>query len=167
LDRIVRDAPGDVMHRADAPRSARFVRHLADLDVLSGSAAFAAVPLPAVLLAEIREPEHSCQESGGRRAIAFPHTHRVQPKDLSLGRNWALVPGAMQSFVTCLDEREELAVRIGQHDRPITATTLGSFDLCAVLREPVVPVVVTSGGNRQRDLDTQSDTQSTWRRMTE
>jgi hypothetical protein len=73
----------------------------------------------------------------------------------------------MHSLIARLDEGKELTVRIGQYDRPITATNLRRLDLCAVLSEPVVPVVMASGGNRQRDLDAQSDAQPARRRMTE
>ena len=93
LDRVVRHAPRHVMHRADAPRSARLVRHLADLDVLARSAALDTVSVPPVLLSEIREAEHAREKSRRQRAIALPRAHRMQTHDLPIGRNWTLLPG--------------------------------------------------------------------------
>jgi hypothetical protein len=155
------------MHCPDAPRSARLVRHLANLDVLARSAALDTVSVPALLLTEIREAEHARQKIGGQFAIAFPRAHRMQTHNLFIRGHWTLVPRAMRAFVARLDERQELAMRVSQRDRAIASAYFVARDLRAVLCETVAPVIVTPGGNRQRDLDAESNTEPTGRRMSE
>src|SRR5205807_1694128 len=82
LDGIVRDAPRDVMHRADAPCAARLVRHLADLNVLARSAVANAVAMPALLFTEIGKLENTRQERRRHCLVAFPRSHCMKADDL-------------------------------------------------------------------------------------
>ena len=71
------------------------------------------------------------------------------------------------SLVGRLYERELLSVRIDERDRSLAATRLVARDVRSALREPVVPVVVASRRNRQRDLDAKAMPETPGRRMAE
>ena len=86
-----------------------------------------------------------------------------------LGRNRTLCPRReIAAFVGRLDEGEVLPVRIGQRDCAVAATNPRSpVTFAPMLRQTVVPVVVTAGWNRERDLDAEPDAEVPRRRVAE
>ena len=92
------------------------------------------VAVPAVFLAVVGEAEHAREERRRRRELALPGAHRVKTEDLPVGGHRTLVPGAKQSLVGGLDERELLSVRIDERDRSLAAPRLVARDVRSALR---------------------------------
>src|SRR5688572_8217299 len=92
---LVIDAPGEMVHRADAPGTAAAVRRGANIDHTRSVAE--AVPCPPVLTADRFESEDVGQKRCRRRRFPFPHLRAVESTHLQFTRNRTAIPGRERS----------------------------------------------------------------------
>src|SRR3954447_7516063 len=90
LVRVVVDAPGEMMHAADAPRAAARFGRGADVD--HARRAVGAVACPATLGTEHLKAEDRGQKMDGRRGIALPHLRAEETANLVFRLDGAVVP---------------------------------------------------------------------------
>ena len=166
LHRFVRHAPRDVMHRAHTPRAARACSAARESP---GAAPNRRRPCRTDASRRSRRSRVKSSTSVRNDAVsAFSRSHRrtaCSPTICESAGTGLFSHASCVASIRRLDEREMLAVRIVEQERAVAAPLVDARDLRAALRESRAPILERARGNRQRDLDAESDAEPARRRI--
>ena len=117
-----------------------------------------AVPGPAVLAADLLEPERGRHERGGLGLVPLPDLRAVESADLPFDGDRTAVPWRERPGVRmrALGQRHAHAVHVDQRQHPVAEPGLDCARGDAVCLEPGAPPVEAAGRHLEADLHRQT-----------